>query len=129
MVATKRQTVRARGEHAAAGPRPGSTASSSPPTQPHHPSLTVSAPLPRRAALRRAPQVEGNYFSSTFFNQTLDITEAHKIVDFDMLWLIATLLALVAGVGERQRGGGRAGGRAAGGRAGEAAAGAGASFL
>ena len=38
-------------------------------------------------------------FATTFFNQTIDIVETKKVVDFELLSLYATILALLAGVG------------------------------
>lgn len=38
-------------------------------------------------------------FATTFFNQTIDIVETKKMVDFELISLYATILALLAGVG------------------------------
>ncbi|KAK9837035.1 hypothetical protein WJX81_008506 [Elliptochloris bilobata] len=38
-------------------------------------------------------------FSTTFFNQTIDIVETKKLVDVELISLYATILALMAGVG------------------------------
>ncbi|KIZ03292.1 Translocon-associated protein subunit alpha [Monoraphidium neglectum] len=50
-------------------------------------------------ALHLFYEVEGSYFSTTFFNQTVDITEAPKLVDTDLIWLVGTLLAGLGAAG------------------------------
>lgn len=47
-------------------------------------------------ALHLFYETEGQYASTTFFNQTVELTERPKVVDFDLLWLAATLLAIGA---------------------------------
>ena len=39
------------------------------------------------------------HFATTFFNQTIDIVETKKMVDFELISLYATILALLAGIG------------------------------
>lgn len=63
----------------------------------------------------RPCQVDGQYFATTFFNQTVDITEAPKMVDTDLLWLIGTLLLLLGVGGGCLSAWGRAAGSMAGG--------------
>lgn len=42
-------------------------------------------------------------FATTFFNQTIDIVETKKMVDFELISLYATILALLAGIGAPMR--------------------------
>ena len=42
-------------------------------------------------------------FATTFFNQTIDIVETRKMIDFELISLYATILALLAGVGAPMR--------------------------
>lgn len=42
-------------------------------------------------------------FATTFFNQTIDIVETKKMIDFELISLYATILALLAGVGAPMR--------------------------
>jgi hypothetical protein len=72
-----------------------------------------------QVALHLLYEVDGQYYSSTFFNQTVDISEAPRLVDADLIWLAVTLIALAGGAGGWQRvgwglsGGGRGAGREA----------------
>lgn len=62
------------------------------------PILGSTPPREFIVALHLFYEVEGAYFSTTFFNQTVDITEPPKVVDTDLLWLAGTMLALLGGL-------------------------------
>ncbi len=43
---------------------------------------------------------KGNYFSNTFFNNTIEIIEIKKMIDWELIFLFLILGALAAGAGE-----------------------------
>ncbi len=43
---------------------------------------------------------QGKWYSSTFFNQTVNIVEVKKLVDWELLFLIVLFAAGIAGIGE-----------------------------
>lgn len=49
-----------------------------------------------QVALHLLYESHGSYYSSTFFNQTVDIGEVPRVVDFDLVWLALTVAALLA---------------------------------
>lgn len=42
---------------------------------------------------------KGVYFSNTFFNQTIEIVEVKKLIDWELIFLVFFLLALAGGIG------------------------------
>ena len=64
------------------------------------PILGATPPREWAVALHVLYEVSGEYFSSTFFNQTVEFAERPRLVDTDLLWLAATLLALAGAGGE-----------------------------
>jgi hypothetical protein len=42
---------------------------------------------------------KGGFFSTTFFNQTVDFTEVEKLIDHEVLFLYLLLVAAIAGAG------------------------------
>lgn len=43
---------------------------------------------------------KGQYYSNTFFNQTVEIIEIKKMIDWELLSMLAIVFGLIAGVGE-----------------------------
>ena len=43
---------------------------------------------------------KGQYYSNTFFNQTIEIIEIKKMIDWELLSMLAIVFGLFAGVGE-----------------------------
>jgi len=42
----------------------------------------------------------GQYFSNTFFNQTIEIVEIKKIFDYELISMFMILAGIAAGIGE-----------------------------
>lgn len=47
---------------------------------------------------------KGEFFSTTFFNSTIDIVEKPKLIDTDLIFMLLTLLAIFTAIGEPQAG-------------------------
>jgi hypothetical protein len=45
---------------------------------------------------------KGEFFSTTFFNSTIDIVETPKLIDTDLIFMLLTLLAIFTAIGEPQ---------------------------
>jgi hypothetical protein len=65
------------------------------------PILAATPPREWILALHALYEVDGAFFSTTFFNATVDIAEAPRLVDLDLVWLAGTLVMIAAGVGAR----------------------------
>ncbi|GBF99455.1 hypothetical protein Rsub_11941 [Raphidocelis subcapitata] len=61
------------------------------------PILGSTPPREWTLALHALYEVDGAYFANTFFNATVDIAEAPRLVDPDLIWLAVTMIALIAG--------------------------------
>ena len=48
---------------------------------------------------------KGEYFSNTFFNQTVEIIEIKKMIDWELISMFLIIIGIFAGVGESGRGG------------------------
>lgn len=44
---------------------------------------------------------KGQYYSNTFFNQTIEIVEVKKIFDYELVSMFVILAGIAAGIGER----------------------------
>lgn len=45
---------------------------------------------------------EGDMFATTFFNESVDIIEKPKIIDYEILWMYVVLLSLAAAASSKQ---------------------------
>jgi len=43
---------------------------------------------------------DGQMYGSTFFNETVDIIEQKRLIDYEMLWMYIVLLAIAGGIGK-----------------------------